>query len=150
MTGLAPWPTPEDYDEAIQKPLLNLNDPDLRDATVESAVSGNFASVYRIRSNSGTCAVRCFLHDVADNQERYAAIGAHLEQAKLRYFAGFQFLEKGIRVRREWYPILKMKWVEGQSFRDYIGENINNPAAIAALADRWMVMLRVLRKNNIA
>jgi len=150
MTGFVPWPTPEEYDEAIQKPLLNLNDPDLRDATVVSAVTGNFASVYHIRCNSGPWAVRCFLRNFPDHQERYAAIGAHLDSAKPRYFAGFHFLEKGIRVHREWYPILKMEWIEGQNLRDYIEENISAPPAISALADRWVSLLRTLRKHDIA
>jgi hypothetical protein len=150
MGGCVSWPTPQDYDEAVQRALLNLNDPDLRNGTVESRITGTFANVYRIRSGNGTWAVRCFLRDFPDHKERYAAISAHLESASLAYIVGFQFLESGIRVKRKWYPILKMEWIEAQTFRDYIEKNISNPPAIAALADRWMVMLRALRKNNVA
>jgi len=150
MTRLVSWPTAQDYGEAVQKPLLNLNDPDLRDGTLQAAITGSFASVYRIQSNAGTWAARCFLRHLPDQSERYAAIGAHLESAKLPFIVGFEYLQKGIRVHREWYPILKMRWIEAQTLRDYIAENISTPTAIAALADRWIVMLRALRKHNIA
>src|SRR5262245_6530952 len=134
MGGSMSWP--QDYNAALQNPLSNFNDPDLRNGSLQSAITGNFASVYRIQSNTGIWAVRCFLHDFPDYKERYEAIGSHLAAAKLPYMAAFQFLGKGIRVRRKWYPILKMEWVEAPSLRDYIEENISDPAAIAGLADR--------------
>src|SRR5207249_4941080 len=144
MGGLMSWP--QDYQAALRNPLSNFNDPDLRHGTLEATITGNFASVYRIQSKTGNWAVRCFLHDFPDYQDRYEAIGSHLASAKLPYTAGFQFLENGIRVRRKWYPILKMEWIEAPSLKDYIDENISNPPVIAALADRWIVMLRALRK----
>src|SRR4051794_12597913 len=96
------WPTPQDYNEALQNPLSNFSDPDLRGGTPElmplglpRAITGGFASVYRIQSKSGNWAVRCFLRDFSDHKDRYAAIGAHLAASKLPYTVGFQFLEKG-------------------------------------------------------
>ncbi len=151
------WPTPQDYNEALQNPRLNFVDPDLRNGTPELTplglprpITGGFASVYRMQSDTGQWAVRCFLRDFPDHQERYAAIGRHLAAARLPYTVGFQFLEKGIRVRGKWHPILKMEWIEALSFGDYIEENISNPLAISALADRWIAMLRALKKHGIA
>lgn len=151
------WPTPQDYNEALQNPRSNFDDLDLRNGTPELTplglprpITGGFASVYRIQSNMGQWAVRCFLRDFADHQERYAAIGRHLAAARLPYTVGFQFLDKGIRVRGKWHPILKMEWIEALSFRDYIEDNIASPLAISTLADRWIAMLRALKKHGIA
>ena len=37
----------------------------------------------------------------------------HLQQARLPFAVDFQYLEQGIRIHGQWYPILKMRWVEG-------------------------------------
>ena len=37
----------------------------------------------------------------------------HLRQARLPFTVDFSYLEQGIRVRGQWYPVLKMEWVEG-------------------------------------
>jgi hypothetical protein len=151
------WPTPQDYNEALQNPRVSFDDPDLRNGTPEltplglpRAITGGFASVYRIQSSAGHWAVRCFLRDFADHKERYAAIGRHIAAARLPYTVGFQFLEKGIRVRGKWHPILKMEWIEALSFPEYIEDNIGNPLVISTLADRWIAMLRALKKHSIA
>jgi hypothetical protein len=142
-----PWPTLQDYNEALQDPLSNFNDPDLRNGSPHLS---DHAGVYRVHSPSGQWAVRCFLRNAADRHERYVAIGEHLAALTLPYTVGFEFVEKGIQVRRAWHPIVKMQWVEGQDLKQYIETNIGSPALLSDLADRWIVMLRVLRKHGIA
>ena len=73
------WPTPQDYNEAVQNPRLNFEDADLRAGTPDVTplglprpITGGFASVYSIRNGSKRWAVRCFLRDFADHKERYA------------------------------------------------------------------------------
>ena len=151
------WPTPQDYNEALQNPRLNFQDgelqagaPGLTALGLPRPITGGFASVYSVRSGSRRWAVRCFLRDFPDHQERYAEIARHLAAARLPYTVGFQFLEKGIRVRGSWYPVLKMEWSEGSTFQDTIEANIQNPIALAGLADRWLKMLAALKKSGIA
>ena len=151
------WPTPQDYNEALQNPRLNFEDADLLAGTPELTalglprpITGGFASVYSVRSGSRRWAVRCFLRDFPDHQERYAEIARHLAAARLPYTVDFHFLEKGIRVRGSWHPVLKMEWIEGSTFQDTIEANIQNPIALANLADRWLKMLAALKKNGIA
>jgi hypothetical protein len=151
------WPTPQDYNEALQNPRLNFDDADLRAGEPETTplglprpITGGFASVYRVRSGSRHWAVRCFLRDFSDYQERYAEIERHLAAAQLPYTVGFQFLVKGIRIRGHWHPVLKMEWIEGATFGETVEANINSPLAISSLAERWIAMLRALRKHTIA
>lgn len=151
------WPTPQDYNEAIQNPQSNLTDPELRAGVPEMtplglprAITGGFASVYRLRCGGRDWAVRCFLREVPDQQERYAAIGRHLAAVKLPYTVGFAFQPDGINVGGRAYPLLKMEWVAGEPLERWIEGHLGDPAALRALADRWVALLRALHGAKIA
>ena len=75
--------------------------------------SGNFASVYKITTHSGDVAVRCFTREVRDQRERYGHLSDYLRGVRPEVFVGFQYVEQGIRVRGQWYPIVKMEWAQG-------------------------------------
>src|SRR3990172_11707056 len=152
-----PWPTPQDYNEAIQSPTLCFDNPELRAGQPEVTPlglprpnSGQFASVYRIHSGQRDWAVKCFLNELSDSQERYAAIGAHLAAAKLPFMVGFYFLPKSIKVKGNWYPILKMEWVNGESLQAHIERNLHNQSALLKLAGGWVNMLKVLQSASIS
>jgi|SRR5579884_522711 len=151
------WPTPQDYNEAIQNPALNLADPELKAGTPELTslglprpITGGCVSVYRMRCGSRDWAVRCFLREVPDQQKRYAAISRHLASARLPYTVGFQFLPQGIRIRGQWFPILKMEWVQGEPLNLYIENHLHNPAALKDLTRRWVTMTEALAQACIA
>ena len=46
-------------------------------------------------------------------QARYAAISSHLERNRRKFAVEFRYLEEGIRIKGNWFPVLKMRWVEG-------------------------------------
>lgn len=151
------WPTPQDYNEAVQNPAFNFADAELKAGSPELTslglprpITGGFASVYRLRCGTRDWAVRCFLRDVPDQQRRYAAISRHLASARLPYMVGFEFLPQGIKVRGQWYPILKMEWVQGEPLNVYIESRLRDPIALNALARRWMNMLQALEQACIA
>ena len=152
-----PWPTPQDYNEAIQNPRSSFDDPDLRAGVPELTplglprpITGNFASVYRVHCAGKDWAVRCFWREFDDLQQRYAAISAHLQSAQLPYTVGFQYLPRGIKVRGQWYPILKMEWVDGQLLDEYVEQHLDDPAALRRLAGRWQDMVWALEKASLA
>ncbi len=152
-----PWPTPQDYNEAVQGPALCFSLPELRGGRPEltplglpRAVTGGFASVYRISYGGSDWAVRCFLRQVADQQRRYEAISQHLSTVGLPYTAGFQYLEQGIKVQGRWYPVLKMDWVPGLPLNTYIQQNLSRPEKLKTLADDWLRMLQDLRRQGVA
>lgn len=151
------WPVAADYDEAIQNPHINFDDPELKSGEPEydkygspAVRSGNFASVYMLHTTNRKVAVRCFLREVPDQQERYAAISKDLLGLGLPYTVNFTYLEKGIRVQGNWFPILKMDWCDGQLLDEYLESNLNNSAKLNRLADKWYEMSVVLRKQGIA
>src|SRR4051794_14422056 len=115
------WPISQDYNEAIQTPASSFAQADLKGGEVVLGPlglplprSGNFADVYQFTGKDGRkWAIKCFTRHVPVLQERYSKIDAHLRKAQLPFSVGFEFLPEGIRVRGQWYPILKMEWVEG-------------------------------------
>jgi hypothetical protein len=147
------WPTPQEYNEAIQNPASAFEDPELRAGQpvltplgLPRPITGAFASVYQLVCPNGrTVAVRCFLRDFGDHQDRYAAISAHLARVRLPYMTNFTYLANGIRVNGRWYPILKMDWLEGESLQIYVERNLHRPDVLRDLAAQWVALAKDLR-----
>ncbi len=152
-----PWPTPQDYNEAVQNPNLAFTDAELRSGQPElnqlglpRPISGGFACVYRIQCPSRVWAARCFMSETTDQQERYAAIECHLSKLNLPYTVRFGYQTQGIKVKGQGYPLLKMEWVKGVSLSSFVASNLSNPAALRSLADKWMQMLKALHGVGIS
>ncbi len=150
------WPSPQEYNEAVQNPARNLDDPELQVMKPELTrlgvprpVTGNFASVYRLTAGPNSIAVRCFFRDFADMGLRYQTIGAHLRSAALPYTVGFSYLKTGIRVRTARYPLLKMDWVDGELLDRAVEKRLNDPAALSKLAESWLRMAMALRSAGV-
>jgi len=153
------WPLNQDYNEAIQDPRSCLSDPELRDGeAVCNALglprprSGNFADVYEVNcpASGGRYAVKCFTREVRGLQARYQAISEHLHQAKLPFTVDFKYLDKGIQIRGQWYPILKMQWVEGLTLNEFVRQHLDRPAMLDGLLQIWTRMAKRLREANLA
>ncbi len=152
-----PWPPSQDYNEAIQNPATNFADPDLRRGEAATNAlglpmpySGNFADVYQVRCRDGSrWAVKCFTREAPGLRDRYQEIGAHLRRMKLPFTVDFTYLEQGIRVVGKWYPVLKMEWVEGLTLNQFVAMNLNNPAMLEALLDRWQRVAKYLRAAKV-
>jgi hypothetical protein len=152
-----PWPLSQDYNEAIQDPATAFADAELRQGSpVLNALglpmprSGNFADVYQFQASGQAWAVKCFTREVLGLQERYAAISKHMQQARLPFTVDFQYQEKGIRIRGQWYPILKMHWVEGLLLNEFVRESLEKPGQLEALSKIWVRMGQRLREAQIA
>lgn len=156
-TKLKWWPTPQDYNEAIQTPRLNLLDSELRSGLpytdaigLPRPVTGSFASVYRLHCSSKDYAVRLFLRNIDDQEQRYALITDFVQHDDLPYTVTFDFLREGIKVFGNWMPALKMEWVDGTAFDDYIVDNLGNPKKLGMLAENFLVMMNALQRAGIA
>ncbi len=151
------WPTPQDYNEAIQLPQACFAEAELRRARVElnhlglpRPMTGAFASVYRLSAGVSSWAVRCFLEQRDDTQERYEAIARALAGKGFSFFADFQFVERGIKIKSDWYPILKMEWIEGESLDQYLDRHVATPAKVVQLHRQFRDMVEHLRSAGIA
>jgi len=152
------WPSPQDYREAIQTLATSVSDEELRAG--EIAVdplqlpvvnSGQYAAVFKItNSRHKAWAVRCFLHNFPDRQERYKKISQFILNDNLEYTVDFELIDKGIRVGNDWFPLLKMEYVDGKSLGRYVRENINDVTKLKGLIHQFEEMMGTLKENGIA
>ena len=154
-----PWPLSQDYNEAIQSPQTSFADPELRGgrAAVNAhglpmPCSGNFADVYRLEcpATRNTWAVKCFTREIPGLRERYRQISSCLQQLKLPFMVGFTYLDQGIRVRGQWYPILKMEWAEGLPLNQFVKDHLDKPQVLEKLCQIWVKLAGRLREANLA
>jgi hypothetical protein len=152
-----PWPLSQDYNEAIQDPSLSFSDPELKQGeAVTNALglpvpcSGNFADVYALQCGQRKWAVKCFTRQIPGLRERYAEVSKYLQQVQLPFMVDFRFLEQGVRVRGQWYPILKMQWVEGFPLNTFVRDNLDRPQIVQTLCQIWLRLAARLREANLA
>ena len=152
------YPTPSEYQEAVQFPDTAFVDPTLQDAEPDTnilglpqAITGAFAAVFPMTTATGErVAVKCFLSEVKDQKQRYAAVSDHLQQADVEATVGFEFQSPGIRVAGTGYPILRMEWGEGIPLNQFVDRHRDDPAVLGALAEAWADLMADLEAHHIA
>ncbi len=152
------WPSHTDYQDSIQNPPICFEDPSLKEADVTCdmlglprVMSGNFACVYSVKTKDGTrWAIRCFVRQVLGQQGRYARLSQHLFGLGLNCMVGFEYMLRGIKVRNEWYPILKMEWVDGQPLNLFVDDRFQESDLIRGLVPKWRGMMKELRSHQLA
>ncbi|MFN8551917.1 MAG: hypothetical protein U0103_10545 [Candidatus Obscuribacterales bacterium] len=156
-TKLVWWPTPQDYNEAVQVPKLSVQDPELRGGLpytnalgLPRSVTGSFASVYRMHCRHKDFALRLFLNNIQDQKDRYALISEFVQHDDLPYTVTFDFLEQGIKIHGDWLPALKMDWLEGAQLDDYIVQHLGDPTKLGALLENFVRMMQDLQRAGIA
>ncbi len=139
-----PWPGMTDFSEAVQNPAVCFKGTELQSGQVALnrrglplMFSGSFACVYSLSVGNQKFAVRCFTREIKDQQSRYEQLTNYLYGVLPPAFVDFEYLEHGINFRGDWYPIVKMEWVEGDSLSKFVDSNINEPAILRRIAAQW-------------
>lgn len=150
------WPTPQEYNEAIQTPQLCFSDPDLRKTKIAlnsmglpKSASGAFASVYKATTGSTSWAVRCFLSNRPEQSARYKHISDFVLFDNLDSTVDFHYLTEGVQVKGQWYPCLKMVWVEGPTLDQYVESNYKDSAKMTELLKSFHQMVGELEGAGI-
>jgi hypothetical protein len=151
------WPSPQDYNEAIQNPAICFCDPELQAGEVEvnaiglpRPISGSFASVYRVNCKNKSWAVRCFLQEGDHQQQRYEAISHYFLHQGFKFAVPFLFIREGIRIGERWYPILKMEWIDGLTVDQFVRREAGNPARLLWLAEELRQLVEDMQSRRIA
>jgi hypothetical protein len=149
------WPSPQDYNEAVQNLAHNCAHPDLQKAIVEQNAhglpmprSGAFASVYKVFIDGTPYAIRCFLRELHDAEYRYDRISRFVQSDDLPYTVTFDFRREGLVAGGSCVPLLKMDWVEGETLDNYLSKRKGK--ITSALAEKFLRMCDELRKAGIA
>ena len=151
------WPTPQEFNEAIQSPQYCFEDSDLIRAAVSlnplglpRSITGAFASVYRLDTRVNSYAVRCFLESRPGLLERYRIIEDFLTGLDSPDFLPFKFLERGIKVQGNWYPVLKMEWCEGEPLDQHLHRVIKNSKRVEQLRVSFRDLVLRMEEKGIA
>ena len=73
-----------------------------------------------------------------------------LEAARLPFTVPFVYLDRGIQVHGQWFPAVKMEWVEGQTLNRFVEESLEKPQMLRQLLELWPKLAARLRDARIA
>lgn len=151
------FPIASDYFEIFQNPKLNLLDEDLRIGNVVTAgwglplqISGSNASVFQIEIKNNKWAVRCFLKEIADREFRYKHISDYINNSNNSFYVPFKYIEKGLIVKGNTYPCIKMKWIKGKSLDKFTSESLNNRILLEHFLKNWLKLIEQVKSDGIA
>jgi RIO-like serine/threonine protein kinase len=151
------WPDLQDYNEAVQNPELSFEDGELRQGEVEltplglpKVASGNFAGVYRFKCGSKYYAVKCFHRNVFDLHQRYAHLTQFTQVTSVSSMVTFEYQLKGIYIDENWFPIVKMDWVNGLCLDQFLRKNWSNRQAIDRLIEQFVKVIAELERVGVA
>jgi len=154
-----PYPTTEQYMEALQFPSKHLKDVELANAKVEStgmglpfARSGGFALTFKLIGPGKSWALRLFQKDRVGDKlgERYGAISRGIKSCGLPYFVDFSFLPAGISIQTQTYSCVKMGWAEGTVLGTYIEKNKKNKSILLQLRQNIQKMAADMERVGFA
>jgi hypothetical protein len=111
---------------------------------------GGFNMVFQLTHKTKKWAFRVWHVPMGENEERYLKISKYLTSKKLPYFAEFIYDEKGILINGELVDTIRMEWLDGLLFKDYIEKNLTNSILLVSLADNFLKMCQDLRDNQIS
>ena len=147
----------QDILTAIKNLGLFLKVPALKGAKARINKNGNpfvyvggFNMVFQLTHKSKKWAFRVWHVPMDENEERYLKISKYLTSKKLPYFAEFIYDEKGLLINGELVDTIRMEWLDGMLFKEYIEKNLANPSLLVSLADSFLKMCKDLRDNQIS
>jgi hypothetical protein len=150
------WPEPNAYVEAVQNPS-NLGDPELRAGQIEMKknglprpYSGGFTTTFHVTAATRGFALRCFTRGNDDLEPRYTAITEFLRWVRNDAFSDAEYLDHGIRVDGQWWPVIKMQWVSGRQLNSEVEACLGNTAALTTLATSFRNVVRSLGVVGVA
>ena len=147
----------QDIINAIQNLELFLKVSDLKGAKVKLnkdgrpfVYTGGFTMVFQLSVNNTKWAFRVWHVPLGETQKRFASISSYLINKNLSYFADFIYDKSGLLVNGELFDTIRMKWLEGDLLKAYIEKNLYSRKILESLANNFLSMSEVLKKNKIS
>jgi hypothetical protein len=158
------YPPPAEYEKMLSSPpgiRIAFKDTAFHGADIEKtplglprARAGAFAVVYRaFMPDNSSCAVRLFLKDGDDRQDRYQLVSEHLKRHKISCLVPFTYAADSFRAADgQWYPMMTMEWVKGETLFDWLQarSGAGDSRAIKAITEQWKSTIKDLNKAQIA
>ena len=159
------WPVSSAYSKSLQNVSYSISEkyPERRESklvanpnvkfTSDIHGSGNFGVVFKIERSGNFHAVKCFTRASADIAERYYFLSAYLSKANLPFLVSFNYLTDAVRVvskPKDYFPVLVMDWVEGQTLNQFIISNLQNSELLRKFATGFIASVEKMQSLGIA
>jgi hypothetical protein len=66
------------------------------------------------------------------------------------FFVNAACIPYGILINGQWYPVIKMEWVEGETLNQFILKNISNRSILESLANSFQSMISTMEPMDLA
>jgi hypothetical protein len=151
------WPTGTEYAAAVQQPTTSFADPELQQGRltltplgIPASASGQNAIAFHMQAAEGPVAVRCLLSAHDDGRLRYRALQEHVEACDVPSVVAATWLDEGVRVHGQWWPVVVMPWVSGDPLHIAVEARLADSRRLARLADRWLDLVETLQAKEFA
>lgn len=112
--------------------------------------TGGFAVAFPFVVNGEKWAFRCWSADIGNVENRLRTLSKELSNQNLPYFCDFTYEAEGITINGETFPTTRMRWIDGQTIKDYLCNNKDDSNKIKQLANNFLTMCNELHKRKIA
>lgn len=114
------------------------------------AFPGGYSVVYPVMVNGTKRALRCWIKMPGNVKERYTKAKEYFALYPLPYFVEFEYIEDGILIKGQKYPISSMEWVEGDTLSDFLKKRVNDSETVRSIARGFQVMVEELHRQRIS
>ncbi len=111
--------------------------------------SGSYAVVFKAKDLSKEYAIRCFISAEQENINRYRSISNYLKQLPASWIAPLELLENEININGQYYPVVKMDWIDGLLLNEFVKQNLYNNTVLADLQHEFFQISQSLENNKI-
>jgi serine/threonine protein kinase len=112
--------------------------------------TGGFTAVFPFVANGEKWAFRCWHANIGNTAKRFQEIAKCVKSSQAQYLCDFAYADKGVLVDGIIYPATRMKWVEGQTIKDYICVNAYNKSKLLQLADSFLTLIKDMHNRSFA
>ena len=165
MDDIKVWPNSSAYAQSLQNIKFSISDnySDLKSGAIEKNPnvkytsyifgSGNFGTVFKLSSSGKAYALKCFTRAPSNLAERYFFISYYLSKLNFPFLVDFQYLPLAVRQitkPKDYYPMLKMGWISGESLNSFLKSHINDQKKIRSVANEFINHVISLQSNGIS
>lgn len=112
--------------------------------------TGGFTAVFPVVVQNEKWAFRCWHANMGNTAQRFKEIAQCVKSSQAKYLCDFAYVDKGILVEGTLYPTTRMRWVEGQTIKDYICNNIYNKSVLLELANNFLILINDMHNRGFA
>jgi hypothetical protein len=159
------WPNSSSYAQALQNVDFSVSKKyeDLRtskfipnsNVKYKSLIhgAGNFGVVFKFQMKENYYAMKCFTRASQYIDTRYYEISKAIESAKLPFLIDFRYYANAVRTPSkptEYFPVITMEWIEGQTLYNYVRVNYKDSAKMNTIARSFLQYVIDMQSKSIA